>query len=219
MPGKVHLGDYGYVAELSVVDDFAHLFLSVVAAVASVPKTVLRPHGRVAAAESAYLGKLGMRLDFEPPALVVSKVQVQDIEVMHPHKVYLPFQSLGIHESPRHVNHQPPVGTLRGIKTDSKRQLYRFGKPLFGIYRRRKLAQKVLDAVEHPGTVAPGYAKFSGTDSELEALRPALKAAVYVKDNPAFFNRVGRRLLRSCQKLLQIGDIITCLIGKRCNIG
>ena len=99
------------------------------------------------------------------------------------------------------------------------RELYVYRPKYPNAASREYYRQKVLDAVEHPGTVAPGYAKFSGTDSELEALRPALKAAVYVKDNPAFFNRVGRRLLRSCQKLLQIGDIITRLIGKRCNIG
>ena len=132
-----------------------------------------------------------MRLDFEPPALVVSKVQVQDIEVVHSHKVYLPFQPLGIHERPRHVNHQPPIGILRSVEPDSERQLDRFRKPFFGIDRRWKLPQQVLDAVEHPGTVAPGYAKFSGTDRELEALRTALKAAVNVKDNPAFGHRLS----------------------------
>lgn len=124
-----------------------------------------------------------MRLDFEPPTLVVRQMQMQDIEVVHSHKVYLPLQSFSIHESPRHVNHQPPVGVFRSVKADPEGQLYRFRKPLFIIYRRWELPQKVLDAVEHPGTVAPGDAKFSGIDGKLEAFRTAFKASVNIKDN------------------------------------
>ena len=76
VPGQVDLGDNLDVAHGGIADQPAHFVLCVEAAVFLVPFPVDGAYGRVAAAEAADFGQLGVRPDLDPPPFVVRQVEV-----------------------------------------------------------------------------------------------------------------------------------------------
>ena len=76
VPRQVELGDDLHVAHGGITDQVAHLVLRIEPAVFLVPFPVDGAYGRVAAAEAADFGQLGVRPDLDPPPFVVRQVEV-----------------------------------------------------------------------------------------------------------------------------------------------
>lgn len=112
---EVDLGDDLDVAHGGVVDQTPHLLLREVTAVFLTPLAIYGPYGRIAAAEAAHLRQLGVRADFDAPALVVREVQVQFVDVVVGQQVDITLDSIGSDPRARHVEHHAPVGVARRI--------------------------------------------------------------------------------------------------------
>ena len=79
---EVDFGDDFDVAQGGVLDQRAHFVLRVITAVLLRPFAVDGRHGRIAAAETADFGQLGVRLDLDAPPVVVGQVEVEFVDVV-----------------------------------------------------------------------------------------------------------------------------------------
>lgn len=187
---EVDLGDHLDVAHRGVADDLPHLVLRVVAAVFFVEFAVYGPDGRIAAAESAHLGQLRVRLDLDAPPLVVHQVDVQLVDVVPGQQVDLALQRLGGDPRAGDVEHHAAVGKLRSVFPHTARQRHGLLQPFAGIDLGRQQAEERLQAVEHAAVVGAAHGDVVGCDLQPVAFGRGLRGRIDQKRQDA----VGGRL-------------------------
>jgi hypothetical protein len=161
--GQVDLRDHGDPALGGVGDDLAQVVLGVEPAV---PLTVVLELGLVVGhladhrlvPPGADLGEPRVRVDLDPPALVVGEVQVQHVQpVQGDHVDHLEDEVLR-HEVPRDVEHHPAPAEPRRVRDPHRRHgdlatLGRYGSVQHLLVRRLGVPQRVLGAGREPGAV------------------------------------------------------------------
>lgn len=154
VPRQVELGDDLHVAHGGITDQVAHLVLRIEPAVFLVPFAVDGHHGRIAAAPGTDLGEFGMRLDLQPPPLVIRQEQMQLVDFQVREQVDMALHAIGVHPRANHVEHHAAVMEARRILdatgVDGQRQ---GGLPRINL--RRQELQQGLEAVENASVVGP----------------------------------------------------------------
>ena len=107
MARHLDLGNDGYVSGCGVVYDFAYLLLGIESSVrrAVVPVGVAAVAYERLFARAAFDGQLGVALDLDAPALIVSQVPVEAVELVCGQDIYIALDLLDRKEMAAYVEH------------------------------------------------------------------------------------------------------------------
>ena len=136
--GHLDLRNDGDIAFFGVSDEIAHFLLGVIASGAAVSIGESRAH----------CGQFRVPLDFQPPALVIRQVQVENVQFVQRHAIDTALDIVQGQKGTATIQHQTPPGEARAVPDAHARHFHTlFPRPVRFAFRRKHLAQR-LDAVE-----------------------------------------------------------------------
>ena len=151
--GHIDFGNHLDIAHGSIAVDVAQFGLCVVATPLFGEFAVARIDRRVATTETADVGKFGMGFQFDAPALVVGKVEVEFVDFVVGEQVDIAFDSVGGNPCACNIEQYTAIGETRGVLNmatdDLGGQVERSG-----IDGWRKQLEERLYAVEYTAVVA-----------------------------------------------------------------